>query len=138
MTALFPRKPSGHLSKRKRLTSSVTSLYLWENSLNLPVAYEDPRLKIIVPEAINGGYQGVRTGEGPLPDNATGGDNYSLGNGGYYTSAPAPTYMMTFSEVKYIEAEARFRKGDKPGAYAALKTGILWRLQLISLKWMQK
>jgi len=97
---------------------------LLKNSLNLPIAYEDPRLKIIVPEAINGGYLGVRTGEGPLPDNATGGDNYSLGNGGYYTSPSAPTYMMTFSEVKYIEAEARFRKGDKPGAYAALKAGI--------------
>lgn len=97
---------------------------LLKNSLDLDVAYEDPRLKIIVPEAVNGGYKGVKTGEGPLPDNATGGDNYSLGNGGFYTSPTAPTYMMTYSEVKYIEAEARFRKADKIGAYAALKAGV--------------
>ncbi|WP_299666070.1 SusD/RagB family nutrient-binding outer membrane lipoprotein [uncultured Polaribacter sp.] len=97
---------------------------LLKNSLNLSTTYEDPRLKIIVPEAVNGGYQGVKTGQGPLPDNSTGGDNYSLGNGGYYTSPTSPTYMMTYSEVKYIEAEARFRKGDMAGAYTALKAGV--------------
>ena len=97
---------------------------LLKNSLDLDVPFEDPRLKIIVPEAVNGGYQGVRTGEGPLPNNEDGGDDYSVGNGGFYTSPTAPTYMMTYSEVKYIEAEARLRKGDNSGAYTALKAGI--------------
>src|SRR5690606_1466792 len=72
-------------------------------------------------EAVNGGYHGVVTGRGldGLPS-----EDFSLGNGGFYTSATSPTYMMTYSEVKFIEADARYRKGDLPGAYAAIKAGV--------------
>ncbi|HLT41834.1 MAG TPA: SusD/RagB family nutrient-binding outer membrane lipoprotein, partial [Sphingobacteriaceae bacterium] len=94
---------------------------LLKNPLNATVAIQDPRLPIIVPEALNGGYHGVVTGRGldGLPS-----EDFSLGNGGFYTSPASPTYMITYSEVKFIEAEARFRKGDFPGAYAALKAGV--------------
>lgn len=94
---------------------------LLKNPLNLDTPFEDPRLPIIVPEAVNGGYHGVVTGRGldGLPS-----EDFSLGNGGFYTSATSPTYMMTYSEVKFIEAEARYRKGDLPGAYAALRAGV--------------
>ena len=91
-----------------------------KNSLALDEPYEDPRLKTIVPLSASGEYRGVRIGEGPI----LGRDKYSPGNGGYYTSKTSPTYLMTFSEVKFIEAEARFRKGDKAGAYSALKAGV--------------
>ncbi|UBM57694.1 SusD/RagB family nutrient-binding outer membrane lipoprotein [Marinilongibacter aquaticus] len=91
-----------------------------KNSLNLAEPFQDPRLITLVPEAVNGGYKGVRTGEGPVGEK----DDYSIGNGGYYTSATSPTYFMTYSEVKFIEAEAYFRKGDKAAAYAALKEGV--------------
>lgn len=92
-----------------------------KNPLNLETPYEDPRLSIIVPEAVNGGYQGVVTGRGldGLPS-----EDFSLGNGGFYTSAASPTYMMTYSEVKFIEAEAQFRKGNPGGAYAAFSAGV--------------
>src|SRR5690606_37399677 len=67
---------------------------LLKNPLNLDSPFEDPRLPIIVPEAVNGGYHGVVTGRGldGLPS-----EDFSLGNGGFYTSATSPTYMMTYS-----------------------------------------
>src|SRR5690606_7415940 len=72
-------------------------------------------------EAINGGHHGVVIGRGlaGLPS-----DDFSKGNGGFYTQATSPTYMMTFSELKFIEAEARFRKGDTKGTYLALPAGV--------------
>ena len=105
---------------------------LLKNPLNIENAEWDPRLTIIVPEAVNGGYQGVVIGRGlktddlttPDIDESETGDEYSLGNGGFYTSTDSATDMITFSEVKFIEAEARLRKGDKAGAYTALKVGV--------------
>ncbi|WP_299524598.1 SusD/RagB family nutrient-binding outer membrane lipoprotein [uncultured Lutibacter sp.] len=94
---------------------------LLKNPLNIDGASWDPRLEIIVPEAVNGGYEGVVTGRG-LSGNP--GGDYSLGNGGFYTSPNSATDMINYSEVKFIEAEAKFRKGDKPGSYAAFKTGV--------------
>ncbi|MFD1094539.1 SusD/RagB family nutrient-binding outer membrane lipoprotein [Salegentibacter chungangensis] len=95
---------------------------LLKNSLDLETPYEDPRLSLIVPEAENGGYQGVVTGRGLQADET--GDEYSIGYGGFYTSPDSPTYMMTFSEVKFIEAEAKLRSGDVGGAYADYKMAI--------------
>jgi hypothetical protein len=94
---------------------------LLKNPLNLETAEWDPRLTIIVPEAVNGGYEGVVIGRGLSGES---GDNFSLGNGGFYTSPNSTTDMINFSEVKFIEAEARLRKGDKTGAYAAFKMGV--------------
>lgn len=94
---------------------------LLKNPLNLNDANWDPRLSIIVPEAVNGGYQGVVIGRG-LAENS--GDNYSLGLGGFYTSPNSATDMITYSEVKFIEAEARYSKQDLTGAYAAFKAGV--------------
>ncbi|MDG3581693.1 SusD/RagB family nutrient-binding outer membrane lipoprotein [Galbibacter pacificus] len=103
---------------------------LLKNPLNINEAYQDPRLPIIVPEAVNGGFQGIMVGAGDtLKLKTVGGkqvydDNYSKGNGGFYTSPDSPTYMFTYSEVKFIEAEAKFRSGDKAGAFADLKMGV--------------
>ena len=94
---------------------------LLKNPLNLQDSIRDPRLPVIVPEAVNGGYHGVVTGRGL---NGESGDNYSLGNGGFYTSPDSPTYMMTYSEVKFIEAEAKFRSGDVAGSYSDYKTAV--------------
>jgi len=103
---------------------------LLKDPLDIEEEFEDPRLSIIVPEAVNGGYQGVKTGAGVDAEVA---DDYSLGNGGFYTSPDSPTYMMTYSEVKFIEAEARFRSGDMAGAYAAYKTGVEADLQKLNV-----
>ena len=101
-----------------------------KNPLNLDIPIEDPRLSIIVPQAVNGGYFGVPIGRGLSGES---GDNFSLGNGGFYTVPTAPTYMMTYSEVKFIEAEARFRKNDLPGAYTAFKEGVLGDMEKLNV-----
>ncbi|WP_299396995.1 SusD/RagB family nutrient-binding outer membrane lipoprotein [uncultured Gelidibacter sp.] len=115
-----PFAEGGYGSSRFRYFSTFF-VNLLKNPLNLAVPVEDPRLSIIVPEAVNGGYVGLDVGRGLAGDS---GDNYSVGNGGFYTSPTSPTYMLTYSEVKFIEAEARFRKNDLPGAYAAFKAGV--------------
>ena len=43
---------------------------------------------------------------------------------GFYTNQTSPTSFITYSEVKFIEAEARLRSGDVPGALAAYEEGI--------------
>lgn len=103
---------------------------LMKNSLNLDTPYEDPRLSLIVPEAVNGGYQGVVTGRGLNGDS---GDDYSIGYGGFYTQPDSPTYMMTFSELKFIEAEAKFRSGNVGGAYAAFIAGVRADMQKVGV-----
>lgn len=103
---------------------------LLKNPLNLGTAAEDPRLQLIVPEAVDGGYVGLRVGRGLSGDS---GNMYSEGNGGFYTVPTSPTYMMTFSEVKFIEAEAKFRKGDLAGAYAAFKQGVQADLEKVGV-----
>ena len=115
-----PFAVGGYGSSRFRYFSTFF-VDLLKNPLNLEVAVEDPRLSIIVPEAVDGGYVGLDVGRGLAGDPAT---KYSAGNGGFYTSPTAPTYMLTYSEVKFIEAEARFRKNDLTGAYTAFKEGV--------------
>lgn len=94
---------------------------LLKNPLNEYADVQDPRLPVIVTEAVNGGYQGVKTGAG-VPSGE--GDNYSIGYGGFYTSPDSPTFMMTYGELKFIEAEAKYRSSDEPGAYQAYKEGV--------------
>ncbi|MFI2742006.1 SusD/RagB family nutrient-binding outer membrane lipoprotein [Zhouia sp. PK063] len=112
--------PDGYGSSRFDYFSDFF-VNLLKNSLNLSTAYQDPRLALIVPEAVNGGYHGVVTGRGLAGES---GDDFSIGYGGFYTSPDSPMYMMTYSEVKFIEAEAKYRSGDQAGAYADYKTGI--------------
>ncbi|SFB76109.1 Starch-binding associating with outer membrane [Zunongwangia mangrovi] len=103
---------------------------LLQDPLNIEEDFEDPRLSVIVPEAVNGGYQGVPTGAGVDAEEA---DNYSIGYGGFYTSPDSPTFMMTFSEVKFIEAEARYRSGDVAGAYSAYLEGVEADLEKLNI-----
>ena len=106
---------------------------LLKNPLNIENAEWDPRLTIIVPEAVNGGYEGVVIGRGlktddlttPDIDESETGDEYSLGNGGFYTSTDSATDMITFSEVKFIEAEALVRtNGSDADALKAMKDAV--------------
>ncbi len=115
-----PYAQGGYGSSRFRYFSTFF-VNLLKNPLNLAIAVEDPRLSIIVPKAGNGSYVGLEVGRGLAGDP---GAQYSAGNGGFYTSPTSPTYLLTYSEVKFIEAEARFRKNDLSGAYAAFKAGV--------------
>jgi hypothetical protein len=99
----------------------------------LPVtdeAYTDPRIGIIMnPAPADGEFRGLIPGEG-VPGGREGsgpfinGDMYGRVTGGFYTKPTSPFPFMTYSELKFIEAEARLRSGDKSGALAAYEEGI--------------
>ena len=100
--------------------------------------YQDPRIsKIMQPAASDGKYRGpaagafIANGQGVLPDGSPGDasktkpDDYGrFSKSGFYTNTTSPFGFITYSEVKLIEAEARLRKGDKPGALAAYEEGV--------------
>ncbi|GET32546.1 hypothetical protein PbJCM13498_14090 [Prolixibacter bellariivorans] len=92
----------------------------------------DPRLPIIMKPANNTGeYTGIVNGRGLDTDKTL--DDYSNVPGGYYSSADSPFPFITYSEVKFIEAEARLRKNDITGAISAFKEGVLANMRKLGV-----
>lgn len=92
----------------------------------------DPRLPIITSPATNTGlFTGVITGGGYHlgPNPAL----YSPFQGGFYTSGDSPFPFITYAEVKFIEAEAKFRSGDIAGAKTAFKEGVLANMRKLGV-----
>lgn len=77
----------------------------------------DPRLPFFI--APNSGGQFIGT---PLGATAIGATSSRLGP--YANSAAAPTNLFTYAELKFIEAEARFRKGQFTEAAAAYNAAV--------------
>jgi len=100
--------------------------------------YQDPRIsKIMKPAESDGQYRGpgsgafISNGQGVLANGSPGDatktkpeDYGRFSKSGFYTNTTSPFGFITYSEVKLIEAEARLRKGDKPGALAAYEEGV--------------
>ncbi|WP_129716223.1 SusD/RagB family nutrient-binding outer membrane lipoprotein [Pedobacter sp. SYP-B3415] len=100
--------------------------------------FRDPRIsRIMQPAASDGQYRGLRSGAGlaagqgllangqPGDATKTNGNDYGrFSNSGFYTSRTSPFPFITYSEVKLIEAEARLRSGDVPGALLAYEEGV--------------
>jgi hypothetical protein len=68
--------------------------------------------------------QRTHPGQGVPGGVATNGNNYGRVTGGFYAKPTSPYPFITYAEVKFIEAEARLRSGDKTGALAAYQEGI--------------
>ncbi len=83
----------------------------------------DPRLPFITDTTKFGDYRGTVNGKGRTGSGVNFEETYVNLNG-YYSKSNAPLYIITFEELKFIEAEAKFRANDKPGAYAAYLAGI--------------
>jgi hypothetical protein len=77
----------------------------------------DPRLAFYVSQNANGQYVGTALG-------ATSIGATSSRLGPFVNSNAAPTNIITYAEVKFIEAEARFRKGQFTEAATALNEAI--------------
>ncbi len=100
--------------------------------------YTDPRIsKIMQPALSDGQYRGLPAGgrltggQGVLANGMPGdatktrrNDYGFFSRSGFYTNQTSPTSFITYSEVKFIEAEARLRSGDVPGALAAYEEGV--------------
>ncbi|SMD46138.1 Starch-binding associating with outer membrane [Aquiflexum balticum DSM 16537] len=92
---------------------------------------EDPRLPLMVGATDNGEYIGVENGAG-RGDAPERGARSVLIPGQFYTTRTGPVLIMTFSELKFIEAEAAFET-DKVRAYAAYLEGIRAHMRMLSV-----
>ncbi|RZK49729.1 MAG: SusD/RagB family nutrient-binding outer membrane lipoprotein [Pedobacter sp.] len=84
----------------------------------------DPRIKKITDLTVNGVYIGTTNGAGNKgPGNNTIKDENYIAISSPWTSDTSPLLIMTFAELKFIEAEAAFNT-DKTRAYNAYLAGI--------------
>lgn len=83
----------------------------------------DARLAAVTLPNKNGLYVGTRNGAGRL-SGGTGNDECYLENTTYYALDNSPLTIITFAEIKFIEAEAALRAGNTARAYAAYEAGI--------------
>lgn len=83
----------------------------------------DPRLRRVTDTTRFGDYRGTRNGRGRLGAGINRDECY-INLTGYYSSPASPLYIITYEELKFIEAEAAFRSADLPRAYNAYLAGI--------------
>ena len=82
----------------------------------------DPRLPLIATLTKFNDYRGTKNGAGRIGTGTDDEESY-LSVNGFYSKAGAPLLLITYAEMKFIEAEAKFA-GDKAGAYQAYLDGI--------------
>lgn len=92
----------------------------------------DPRLALITNQTRFGDYRGTPNGRGRI-GTGTNNEESVLTTTGFYSKAGAPLWLVTFAEVKFIEAEAAFRSNDKARAYAAYLAGIRAHMDLMGV-----
>lgn len=83
----------------------------------------DPRIRLITDTTRFGDYRGTPNGKGRTGTGTNKEESY-LSVNGFYSKGGAPLLLVTFAEVKFIEAEAAFRSGDRTRAYTAYLDGI--------------
>jgi effector-binding domain-containing protein len=84
---------------------------------------QDPRLPLIGTVTQFGDYRGTRNGKGRVGTGINREESY-LSTTGFYSSQKSPVYIVTYDEMKFIEAEVAFRTSDLPRAYDAYLEGI--------------
>lgn len=94
----------------------------------------DPRLPLIASQTRFSAfpYLGTRNGKGRVGTGTTKDESY-LSTTGYYSSTASPLYIITYEEMKFIEAEVAFRTNDKPRAYTAYLEGIRANLNKVGV-----
>lgn len=93
------------------------------NGTSYPVV--DPRIAKITDKTVNGTYTGTPNGSGNVgPATNTVKDETYISRNSPLTSDAAPLIIVSFAELKMIEAEAALRSGDAARAYAAYLAGI--------------
>ena len=83
---------------------------------------EDPRLPLIGTLTKFNDYRGTANGVGRIGTGTDDEESY-LSVNGFYSKPGAPLLLITFAEMKFIEAEAKFAT-DKAGSYQAYLDGI--------------
>ncbi len=85
----------------------------------------DPRLPYYVEENSSGEFVGAPVGSSSIPSNAS-------RIGPYIRSIGTPTYIMTYSELKFIEAEAYLRLSQFANAATAYNEAVIASLEQVT------
>lgn len=84
----------------------------------------DPRIEKITDKTVNNNYVGTVNGRGNVGAANTIKDECYISLNSTWTGETSPLFLVTYAELKFVEAEAAFRSGDKTKAYAAYLAGI--------------
>ena len=84
----------------------------------------DPRLQKITDPTVTGTYVGTVNGQGNVGAANTVKDEVYISLNSPLTGDASPLLIVTYAEMKFVEAEAAFRAGDKARAYSAYLAGI--------------
>jgi len=126
MSAFLLRNPWAQVARNNALLvldgwlSSQFVNHLNGTTYGLP----DPRIERITDRTINNNYVGTRNGQGNVGGNNTVKDEVYVSLNSPLSGDASPLLLVTFAEMKFVEAEAAFRSGDRTRAYAAYLAGI--------------
>lgn len=92
-----------------------TDIRMGATLVNLMKSIEDPRLSFYVAKDGSGAYRGSVIGSQ---------DETASKPGNYIAGATAPSVLISYAEIKFIEAEANFKLGKNTEAGTALKAAV--------------
>ncbi|MGK2864027.1 MAG: SusD/RagB family nutrient-binding outer membrane lipoprotein [Chitinophagaceae bacterium] len=96
----------------------------------------DPRVKYITDTTKFGDYRGTPNGKGRTGTGTNKEESY-LSVNGFYSKPGAPLILVSFSEMKFIEAEASFAT-DKARSYAAYLAAIAANMDKLGVSSVEK
>lgn len=83
----------------------------------------DPRLALLATPTVDGDYVGTVNGAGRAGDGTEAVESY-LSTEGALSSTNSPLEIITYAELKFIEAEAALRSGQNARALTAFEAGV--------------
>lgn len=107
----------------------------WVNHLNgVTYGIVDPRVSRITDLTVNDDYKGTPNGggnQGPLANTIY--DECYISTNSPISSETSPIYIMTYAELKFVEAEAALRAENRARAYEAYLDGIQASMDMLGV-----
>lgn len=138
VTRFFSRNPWGQAAANNAgLLLDVWLSEQYVDALNgTTFGVVDPRLKLIASPTTSGIYKGTPNGNGRTGSGTAGQESY-LSTTGFYSTSAAPLLVVTFAEMKLIEAEATFAT-DKSRSYNAYLAAIAANMDKVGVPAVEK
>jgi hypothetical protein len=92
----------------------------------------DPRLPLLTNRNVDGEFVGTPNGAGRRGDGTEIEESYLVTDGAL-SMEESPLYLITYAEVKFIEAEAALAAGDADRATSAFRQGVIADMQSIGV-----
>ncbi len=109
-----------------KLSAFEDNTRMGEHFVDLLIALDDPRLPYYAAENTEDTYRGQTAG-------VSGDEDGRISDlGPYYNRPDAPFHFITYTEVKFLEAEAHFRLGQYGPAADAMNEAIISSLELVT------